>query len=103
MDELFRRNELVYLLTEEWYNVSDKEVSRFMTDRFEQRAYSLWAIEEIIRILDTDDSKHPVDLISDFADRMDTYACTGNKEVSWIFSIAYDVAMNALDFAISLY
>lgn len=103
MDELFRRNELVYLLTEEWWNISDKEVSRFKVDQFNQRAYGLWAVEEIISILEKDDSKHPVDLISDFAERMDKYACMAHPDVRWIFSVAYDTAMNALDFAISLY
>lgn len=103
MDELFRRNELLWMLEEEYYNMTGGEISRFMTDKFQQRTYGLWAIEELIAILNSDDNKHPIDIISDFASKMDNYACMAHPDVRWIFSIAYDTAMNALDFAISLY
>lgn len=64
--------------------------------RFEQRSYSRWAIDEILRNIAESPSIHPVMVVESFIRKMDSFSCL-DAQTSIIFSIARDTAEHLLD------
>lgn len=65
-------------------------------------SYKHWAMQELrdfcYRAIERNPNRLHTDIVQDFADLMDQYACQSKKsETSYIFSIAYDMAMFVLD------
>ena len=59
------------------------------------RVYRDVAIKELQELLRTS-NKPAIQVVEDFIQRMDRYSCN-NINTSWMFSIAKDVGMDALD------
>lgn len=68
------------------------------TEMFELFSYRNWAIDELIRYIRKHGDIHPLDAIEDFRYQMDLYACkTTSNVLNFAFSVAVDVARDALD------
>ena len=63
---------------------------------FKQLSYSKWAANEVLNFVKNRPRTPPVFSVETFASMMDEYACM-NQGTSYIFSIAYDIAMDILD------
>lgn len=63
---------------------------------FRQQSYTRWALQEILRRLETDRVTPPLIVIEEFADEMDRYSCC-NPYTSYIFSVAKDTAQWIID------
>lgn len=63
---------------------------------FAQESYSRWAAKELIACLEKNPTTPPLLVIEEFRDKMDRYACQ-NKDSSYIFSVAYDMAEYIID------
>lgn len=63
---------------------------------FLQETYSRWAAEEILQCIQENESRPPVAVVEEFKDRMNHYSLI-NPNSSYIFSVAYDIAMDILD------
>lgn len=63
---------------------------------FDQKSYSRWAVKEVLRYVQEHPDKSPVSVIEEFVNLMDRYACASRKN-SYIFSVAYDIAVDILD------
>lgn len=60
---------------------------------FLQETYSRWAAEEILKCIQENESRPPVAVVEEFKDRMNHYSLM-NRSSSYIFSVAYDIAMD---------
>ena len=67
---------------------------------FEQRSYSKAAVEEILAAIRKSDSP-PYMVVEDFMRKMDKFALCKSR-TSVMFSIAYDMAENILDFLLAM-
>lgn len=63
---------------------------------FEQRSYSIWAAEEILKAIKNDGTESSVAVVEDFIKKMDQFSRI-NPDTSRIFSIAYDISQDILD------
>lgn len=68
---------------------------------FLQETYSRWAAEEILRCIQENKSRPPVAVVEEFKDRMNHYSLM-NPNSSYIFSVAYDIAMDILDIFLAM-
>ena len=68
---------------------------------FLQETYSRWAAEEILRCIQENRSRPPVAVVEEFKDRMNHYSLM-NPNSSYIFSVAYDIAMDILDIFLAM-
>lgn len=60
-------------------------------------SYRKWAVNEILRsIRESECVLPPIMIVEDFIHKMDDFSCKNNKS-SFIFSIAYDVAIDVFD------
>ena len=57
---------------------------------------SRWAINDLLEYVMSNPDMHAINLVEEYARRMDNYACR-NKKGSYVFSIANDVAVGVLD------
>ena len=101
-DDLYKREELNYTIEEYIYELQAKIIPHWDKERFKQQAYSVFTADEILRLLHEDEDRSPLVIIEDYANKMDNYACRGGK-MSFLFSVAYDVAINILDIALAMY
>ena len=67
--------------------------------RFNQRAYSRWAANEVLGYVQFRKDIPPIQAVEEFMSKMDKFACSNPKN-SYIFSVAYDVAADILDLLI---
>ena len=88
-------DEILFSVLEYIKNLN-KTASYWNKELFEQQTYSLWAAKEIYFKLVKNEELPPAYVVEDFATKMDIYACK-NKETSFMFSIAHDVAIDILD------
>ena len=65
---------------------------------FEQRSYQKWAVNEVIKYIRESETVSPIEAVEKFVYKMN--ALSRKKNV--IFSIAYDVATDILDFLIAM-
>lgn len=68
---------------------------------FLQETYSRWAAEEILRCILKSESLPPVTVVEEFKNRMNHYSLM-NPNSSYIFSVAYDIAMDILDIFLAM-
>lgn len=68
---------------------------------FLQETYSRWAAEEILKYIQENESRPPVAVVEEFKDRMNHYSLM-NRNSSYIFSVAYDIAMDILDIFLAM-
>lgn len=68
---------------------------------FLQETYSRWAAEEILRCIQENESRPPITVVEEFKDRMNRYSLM-NPNSSYIFSVAYDIAMDILDIFLAM-
>lgn len=63
---------------------------------FCQRSYTKWAAEEVLRTIRKRKDISPIASVEEFIGKMEYYACH-RPDLSYIFSIAYDVGVDILD------
>ncbi len=63
---------------------------------FKQRSYSIWAAEEALRTIRKRKDVNPIYAMEEFVGKMDYYACH-RPDLSYIFSVAYDIGTDILD------
>lgn len=68
---------------------------------FLQETYSRWAAEEILKCIRENETTPPITVVEEFKDRMDHYSLM-NPNSSYIFSVAYDIAMDILDIFLAM-
>ncbi len=68
---------------------------------FEQRSYQKWAVDEIVKSIESSRFTPPIMVVEDFIRKMDDFSCSNHKN-SIIFSIAHDVATDILDMLIAM-
>ena len=73
-----------------------KENDYWNVELFNQKVYTIWAIEELRKEVEKNKNESPILIIEDFISKMDEYSCK-NIETSSIFSVARDVGMYVLD------
>lgn len=77
-----------------------EEMGEWMGLGFKERSFHTWAANEIIKILERDIKKPPLDIITEFTSSMYKLSCL-NKRTSYIFSIAVDTATEIGDLLVS--
>lgn len=92
--------EKALLLVENYLYHMKKPRRKLKVDRFAYRSYSVWAVEELLDYIKERDYAPPLDSVSCFIRTMEEYS-TLNKETSFIFSIARDVAEDIFDMLMS--
>ena len=73
-----------------------KENDYWNVELFNQKVYTIWAIEELRKEVEKNKNESPILVIEDFIQKMDKYSCK-NIKTSAIFSVARDVGMYVLD------
>lgn len=73
----------------------------FPRDLFAQRSYQKWAVDEIIKSIEESKSIPPITVLDDFIRKMNDFACRGG-EGGFIFSVAYDIAIEILNIVITM-
>lgn len=63
---------------------------------FRNRSYARWAAIEILYQVETD-SRNPLDVVEDFAARMNQFSLTRFGDSGFIFAVAFDTAMDIVD------
>lgn len=66
------------------------------------QVYQRWAAEEMVLYLKQSTSDDLVFAAEQFAKMMDDFACRANENSKQMFSVAYDVAMEMIDYLCSL-
>lgn len=85
------------LLIEYRLNLVDiKKKEYWNTELFQQKVYSAWAVKELYDEIINKPNIPVLLIIEDFVTKMDEYACK-NKDLSHIFSIAYDTGLDIYD------
>lgn len=69
---------------------------------FEQKTYSIWAAKEVLQYLWSHPDTPPIIAIEEFIEKMDKYSLK-NRESSFIFSVAHDIAEDILDIFLAMY
>lgn len=62
-----------------------------------QNSYSKWAAHEVLRYVKLRSDILPIQAIEVFMDKMNNFACV-NRKNSYIFSVAYDIAADILNY-----
>jgi hypothetical protein len=70
-------------------------------DIFNQRSYSIWAAEEVLRAIQKNKDIQPIEVIENFIAKMDQYSLH-KSNTSYIFSIAYDIAVDIADILLAM-
>lgn len=70
--------------------------ARLSKERFKQRSYQQWAVNEITRSIETNSYAAPIIAVEEFACKMDNYSLK-NDGTRNMFSVAHDVACDILD------
>lgn len=71
---------------------------KYTKQRFVQLSYSRYAAEELYYYVEKHDDISPIQAVEQFSKLMDEYSCSvKNKEMSFVFSVAYDIAVDVLD------
>lgn len=85
------------------FNDSGCRVRRIPIKRkyFDQKSYSNWAANEVLLYVQKHSDMSPIEAIEEFAKKVDRYSVK-NPNTSYIFSVAYDVAMDILDVFIAM-
>ena len=73
-----------------------KENDYWNVELFNQKVYTIWAIEELRKEVEKNKNESPIFTIENFISKMDEYSCK-NIKTSTIFSVARDVGMYVLD------
>lgn len=68
---------------------------------FEQRSYQKWAVDEIIRNIESSKFTPPIMVVESFIRKTDSFSCSNHKN-SIIFSIAHDVATDIFDMMLAM-
>lgn len=78
-------------------------IQRIPTKRryFDQKSYSNWAANEILLYVQNHSDMSPIEAIEEFAKKVDRYSVK-NPNTSYIFSVAYDTAMDILDIFLAM-
>lgn len=74
---------------------------RIARQRWLLMTYQRWAAEEFVLYLQQSESEDLIFAAEQFAKMMDDFACKDHKE-HMMFSVAYDVAMELIDYLYSL-
>ena len=82
-------------------DLDKRQIYDYRSLAFEQRSYSQFAADELLRLLENDNSTPPIMIIEDFVAKMDKYACMSTSN-SFIFSVAYDTAIYFLERTLDL-
>lgn len=68
---------------------------------FAQQSYARWAVGEVIRYIEKRPEMEVCMLIEEFRNKMDDAACKAKTpEKNFMFSVAYDVATDVLDYVL---
>lgn len=79
------------------FTQSEMQLHRLMTeDEFAQHSYTVWASKECLRYINRYPTLDVLDAVASFVETMDSY-CLKNEANNWMFSVAYDAAMNIYD------
>lgn len=70
-------------------------------DMFNQRSYSIWAAEEVLRAIQKNKDIQPIEVVENFIAKMDQYSLQ-KPSTSYIFSIAYDIAVDIGDILMAM-
>ena len=73
-----------------------QSTSYWQKELFAQQVYTIWAAKEIYFLLSENDIYPPEVVVEEFANKMSDYA-SKRKETNFMFSIAYDTAIDILD------
>lgn len=68
---------------------------------FDQKSYSNWAAHEVLLYVQNHSDMSPIEAIEEFAKKVDRYSVK-NPNTSYIFSVAYDIAMDILDIFLAM-
>lgn len=70
--------------------------SSLRRSHFKQLSYTKWAAEEVLRTIRKRRDMSPTAAVEEFVNKMDQYALM-HGNLSYIFSVAYDVGLDILD------
>lgn len=70
--------------------------SRMKKDRFAQYSYMRWAVDELYDFVEKHPDIPPLESVEMFITKMDNYIYV-NKNNSFIFSVARDIALDVFD------
>lgn len=93
----------IYAIQEYRYDINHPS-SNWPAYYFTQASYSRWAAEEIIIYILSHVNLTPIEAVEEFRDLMEDYATRDryDKQNSYIFSVAYDVATDIYDILLAM-
>ena len=89
-------NEIAIRAIESYIHELKDPQTNYKKSRFEQATYSKWAANEVLGYVKYRKDISPIQAVEEFINKMDDYACEVGRS-SYIFSVAYDIAMDILD------
>lgn len=75
----------------------NKWIKTWKYREFQQDVYTKWALREILNILIKRQDQPPLQVLEEFKEQMDEYACSGDSKYNYMFSVAYDTAQWVID------
>lgn len=105
MTTIKRKDAIRFISNYIQFSLATRQLHRVMTEaEFAQHSYSEWAAKECLRYIHRYPEMDVLDAIDMFADKMNNYCLEhDNPECSWMFSVAYDTAMNIYDQLLTYY
>lgn len=92
-------NEIAIQAIESYIHELKDPQRNYKKSRFEQATYSKWAAIEVLGYVKHRRDISAIQAVEEFIHKMDKYACSNGRN-SYIFSVAYDIAMDILDLLI---
>ncbi len=88
----------IFAIKEYMCNLSEP-AREWSTYEFSKRSYARWAISEILKRIQNQPNSIPIEVVKDFARKAYAYLGVkyGDRNNSFIFYVAHDVATDILD------
>lgn len=84
------------IIKEYYFTSAFEKESKWRRYTFAQVSYSRWAASTLIKELESHPKDPPLLVVEKFRDKMNEYSLL-NRNTSYIFSVAYDVAQDIVD------